>query len=284
MGNFPIFVQTGCPGDDLNQCKFAKSLRGAQRINGTIQARPGYFSIALNTSVLAEMTVTNRTALYRFTFPGGSRVSKLPSNVTVPAVPDVTYSPLVLADLTDLANTRQNASIAVDEQTGRITGSGTFSPSFGIGSYSLHFCADFSGADIRNTGVFKNNRASPTPKSLQVQNDGVSNPPVPAGAWVQFKAPANDEILVRVGVSFISPEQACGNAEREIPSFDFDSVRSAAEAAWRTKMSVMSIDAGGVDASIQRTFWSGAYRSMLSPQDYTGENYLWQSSEPCKSC
>ncbi len=233
------------------------------------------------------MTVANRTALYRFTFPaGGVRAPPFPSNAsnaTVPAAPDVTYSPLILADLTDLSNSRQNASISVDPNSGRIAGTGTFGPSFGVGHYDLYFCADFRGASIRDTGVFMNNRAANNPKSLRVQNDGVSNPAVPAGAWVQFKPPANNEILVRVGVSFISEEQACGNAEREIPNFDFEGTRATAEDAWRKKLGAVSIDYGGVDTLFYKTFWSGAYRAMISPQDYTGENPLWKSSEPCKS-
>ena len=192
------------------------------------------------------------------------------------------YSPLILADLTDLPNSRQNASISVDPSTGRIIGSGTFNPSFGVGQYDLHFCADFQGADIRDTGVFMNNRAGSTPKSLKVYNDGVSNPAVPAGAWVQFQVPPTNQILVRVGVSFMSTTQACQNAEKEIPGFDFEAVRTVAEDAWRKKLDVISINDGGVDSSFQTTFWSGAYRSMISPQDYTGENPLWQSTEPCE--
>ncbi|KAH8887876.1 alpha-1,2-mannosidase, putative subfamily [Thozetella sp. PMI_491] len=280
LGNFPIFPQTGCPGDDLNRCQFTRSLRAVQRINETVTARPGYFGISLNTSVYAEMTVSNRTALYRFTFPGGATAPKLPANVTAPAAPDVTYSPLILADTNDISNTRQNASISVDGETGRIRGTGTFVPSFGVGYFTLSFCADFSGAEIRDTGVFMNNRAANSPKSLKVQNDGVSDPAVPAGAWVQFHPPANDQILVRVGVSFISEEQACKNAEAEIPGFDFDATRTVAEESWREKLGVISIDYGGVDELFYRAFWSGAYRAMISPQDYTGENPLWSSTEP----
>ena len=81
-------------------------------------------------------------------------------------------------------------------------------------------------------------------------------------------------------LSFISPQQACRNAETEIPDFDFGRTLAAAEAVWKEKLSVLSIDATGVDASLQTVFWSGVYRSMLSPQDYTGENPLWESSEP----
>jgi putative alpha-1,2-mannosidase len=86
--------------------------------------------------IVAEMTVTNHTALYRFAFPAD------------------TTSPVFLADLTDLPKTRVSASVQTDNSTGRISGSGTFRPSFGAGSYKLYFCADFSGASIRDTGLW----------------------------------------------------------------------------------------------------------------------------------
>ena len=41
------------------------------------------------------------------------------------------------------------------------------SPSFGIGTYTLHFCADFSGADIKDTGVFMNNRLGTSQKACK---------------------------------------------------------------------------------------------------------------------
>lgn len=127
-------------------------------------------------------------------------------------------------------------------------------------SYNLSFCADFSGAPIRDTGVFMNNRAGTEPKSLQVVPDNV-NEVLPAGAWVQFEAPSgNRQILARVGVSFISVEKACRNAETEIPDFGFEAVQTAAEETWRKKLSVVSIDPVGVDEELQTTFWSGLYR------------------------
>jgi putative alpha-1,2-mannosidase len=273
LGNFPIFPQSGCPGDIVNNCFFTKAHRASKRINGSVEAHPGYFAVSLNTSIHTEMTVSNHTALYRLTFP-----SNLTTAQNQTALP---YSPLILVDLTDLTESRTNGSVEVDGSSGRITGNGTFKPSFGIGNYDLHFCADFSGASLRDAGVFLNNRAGNEPKSLKVVPDGINaNPPLPAGAWTQFYAPLNNQILARVGVSFISVAQACRNAETEIPDFGFDKVRAAAEDAWREKLGVISVDATGVDHNLQTTFWSGVYRTMISPQDYTGENPLWKSSEP----
>lgn len=272
LGNFPIFPQTGCPGDVLNNCFFTKANRASQRMNGTVEAHPGYFALSLNTSIHTEMTVTNHTALYRISFPPNPTATT--NNQT--ALP---YSPLILVDLTDLPESRINGSIEVDSLTGRITGNGTFAPSFGLGSYDLHFCADFSGASIRDTGVFMNNRAGSEPKHLRISPNG-NEPLIPAGAWTQFHPPENDQILTRVGVSFISVAQACQNAETEIPDFGFDKTRKAAEKAWREKLSVVEVDASGVSNMLQTVFWSGLYRAMISPQDYTKENPLWESNEP----
>lgn len=226
-------------------------------------AQAGYFSIDLDSGIKGEITVTNHTALYRFTFPS-----------------DTTTAPMIFADLIDLPQSRSNSTAFVDDKTGRITGSGTFNPSFGIGSYNLYFCADFSGADIFDTGVFVNDRAGNEPKTVQTFSDGVNNDEsYSAGAFTRFKA-GTTSVIARVGVSFISVDQACYNGEKEIPDFDFDGTKQAAQNIWKEKLNVISIDATGVSTDLQTVFWSGAYRALLSPQDYTGENPLWESAEP----
>jgi putative alpha-1,2-mannosidase len=99
---------------------------------------------------------------------------------------------------------------------------------------------------------------------------------------VQFDAPSAGQasIMTRVGISFVTVEQACANAEAQIPDFDFDGTFAVAQQAWREKLNVVEVDARGVSQDMQTTFWSGLYRTMISPQNYTGENPLWKSSEP----
>ncbi|PYI35560.1 hypothetical protein BP00DRAFT_388374 [Aspergillus indologenus CBS 114.80] len=265
LGNFPIFVHPSCPNDDLDQCAWQQSVRATAW--SSPQARPGYFSISLDNGILAEMTVTNHSALYRFTFEN---------------TPSETFSPVVLVDLMDLPQSRTNGTASVDPSTGRLTGNGTFSPSFGIGTYDLHFCADIRGAQVRDTGVWQNNRAGLNQTFLSLTSDGSNSAStLSGGTFVRFNAPtANETILVRVGVSFISVDQACANAENEQPNFDFAGTAWAAESAWREKLSAFSVDTEGTSTDLQKVFWSGIYRAMISPQDYTGENPLWQSDEP----
>jgi len=275
LGNFPLYVHPGCPFDDFTKCDYAITHRGTDRVPGSVLASPGYFSINLTNSVRAEMTVTEHAVLYRFSFPGTDTV-----NVTVDDVTkEVPYSPLIVADMIDLSNSRHKGGCQVYPESGRIVGDGQYSPSFGSGFYQAFFCADFRGAKIRNTGTFLSNDAAVEPK-YSTFGRGFSSPSGSSGAWIQFERPENDSILARVGVSFISVDQACENAESEIPGFAFQKVEEDAQQVWRNKLSVVQVDSSGVSEELQTTFWSGLYRTLLSPQNYTGENPLWNSTEP----
>ncbi|GFG01923.1 uncharacterized glycosidase Rv0584 [Aspergillus udagawae] len=268
LGNFPLFPQY-CPDDVLDNCMFPKAARGVHYVNESVVARPGHFSLALENGIRAEMTVSEHAALYRFTFPSST------------AQDGSELSPLILVDLTDAWDSRQNASIKVDAENGRITANGTFLPSFGAGTYVSYFCADFGGAAVKDTGIWVNNRAGTEPQELFVTR-GFNLFYLQAGGFMRFRRPEDGTVTVRVGVSFISSEKACENAEKEIPhpEADFDRLKQRAESAWREKLSPVSVQAGGVTENFLESFWSGIYRTMLSPQDLTGENPLWRSDEP----
>lgn len=274
MGNFPLFVHPGCPDDDISLCGFTTQGRAVMRLPYSSKAQPGYFSLRLKNSVTAEMTASDHVSLYRFSFPDRDNSE---NGQDLP----VEYSPLILLDLQDLDNSRHGGGIRIDPKSGRMTGDGSFRPSFGMGRYDAYFCADFQGAKIRKTGTFMGDKANEERKVLESDPDGTFNVPMgSAGAWIQFERPPSDEILVRVGMSFISREKACSNAEREIPKLDFAKTLRKAEDAWAEKLGVIEVDETDIDPALLVTFWSGLYRTMLSPQDYTGENPLWASKEP----
>lgn len=214
------------------------------------------------------MTTTAHTTLYRVNFPTSSEVES--NGFTV------LNSPLILIELNDLASTQTRGYVEVSPDSGRIVGNGTFRPSFGTGQYKAHFCADFEGADIRKTGTFTSKEVSETTKKIDQDRSSSSY----AGGWVQFSPSSKNQIMARVGISFMSISQACANAETEIPDFNFDEVVQASEEIWREKLSVVQVDPTGISENLLKTFWSGLYRAMLSPEDYTGENPLWESTEP----
>ncbi|KAI0376761.1 glycoside hydrolase family 92 protein [Hypomontagnella monticulosa] len=262
LGNFPLFPQI-CPGDDVNNCNFLIGSRATHYVDESVVARPGYFEVELDSGVKATMTSSDHAALYKFEFPA------------------VDQHPLMLLDLTDLWKSRQNGSISVDPASGRLNGNGTFLPSFGAGSYVMHFCADFFGGEVFDSGVWVNNRAGTEPKDLFVTR-GFNLFYLEAGGWVRFSRLANNTLTARMGISYISADQACQHATEEIPNplNDFDRLVTETEDAWREKLSPISVNPGGVSEELQTSFWSGIYRSMISPQNYTNENPYWNSGIP----
>lgn len=251
LGLFPLFAYAECANDTVNGCVFPKKSRATPYKNDTLNASPGYFGLELESGVKGEMTVTEHASLFLFTFPPGG-----------------SGSPVVFLDLTDLSNSRQdNASISVDSTSGRMTGESRFKPSFGQGDYVAYFCADFQGSDIRDTGIYADSRGSTEVKDVKISR-GINGAPPPAGAFVRFTS--KDQVLVRVGLSFISSEQACSLAEDEIPGFDFMDTHTRAEDIWREKMSPIVVSEEGVTTDDLKNFYSGIYRTMMSPQNYTG--------------
>ncbi|OQE25191.1 hypothetical protein PENSTE_c006G02344 [Penicillium steckii] len=270
LGNFPLFPQL-CP-DDINGCRFGKDARKVHYKGNSVHARPGLFGLELENGIQVDMTAAHKTAVYRFTFPTGQQGG---------GVDGESLDPVISIDLTDLWESRQNASISVDSETARVKGNGTFLPSFGAGSYQTYFCADFGGAKVKDGGIWVNDRAGSEPKELFVTR-GFNNFYVQAGGWLSFQRPDDGVVTARVGVSYISTDQACSNAEEEVTDIvgDFEKLQKHATSVWSEKLSSIKVTPGGVGDDMLSSFWSGIYRTMLSPQDMTGENPLWDSDEP----
>jgi putative alpha-1,2-mannosidase len=200
LGNFPVFPII-CAEDDINTCNFPIGARATPYKNDSIEARPGYFGITLESGTHADMTVSQHTALFRFDFSEASN-----GNASV--------DPVVMLDLTDLWQSRQNASISIKAEdryeTGKMKGNGTSLPSFGAGSYMAYFCSDVSGGAIKDSGIWVNDRAGMEPKELYVTR-GFNLFYIQAGGFIRFQEPLSGPVLARVGLSFISTEHIeCG--------------------------------------------------------------------------
>ncbi|PWY81993.1 alpha-1,2-mannosidase family protein [Aspergillus heteromorphus CBS 117.55] len=263
LGNFPLFPYTTCKDDEVDGCAYPKKQRKTSYVSESVKSSPGYFGLNMSSGIQVDMTAAHHTSLFRFQFPT-----------------DMPSSPLILLDLSDLSDTRQdNGTISVDVTTGRMTGHAKFLPSFGSGSYVPYFCADFQGGDIRDNGIFVDARASTDVKDLTISRS-INGYPLPGGAFVRFHSSSDNTIQARVGLSFISSEQACESAEAEIPDFDFNKTYTAAVDLWTEKLAPIRVSRNGTNSSTLTNFYSGIYRTMINPQDYTGENPLWDSSEP----
>ncbi|HJT72746.1 MAG TPA: GH92 family glycosyl hydrolase, partial [Chitinophaga sp.] len=86
------------------------------------------------------------------------------------------------------------------------------------------------------------------------------------GAVIGFATIKGEKVNVKVASSFISPEQAALNLEKEIGGSSFDVVKGKAKAAWNKELSRIKVE-GGTSEQV-RTFYSCLYRTMLFPRKF----------------
>ncbi|KAF9052316.1 glycoside hydrolase family 92 protein [Hymenopellis radicata] len=227
-------------------------------------ASPGYFSTNLTNSIRVELTATRRTALHRYTFPPASK------------------TPRILLDVTNDGQISANdITMLVDPDTGRMTASGSFADSFGIGRFNAYACVDFHGNfdGPSEYGPYKINYPDLWGTDIQQHyyTWGYEH-----GGLVGFPASAagSTTILARVGVSLISIAQACSTAEEEISDWDFERVLGDSQEQWRDILGRVQVQTEAVDVNTTTLLYSSLYRTHLAPGDYTGENPGWASSEP----
>lgn len=85
-----------------------------------------------------------------------------------------------------------------------------------------------------------------------------------AQAVIGFRTARGERINARVASSFISPEQAMINLERETGGRSFDVVSAAGRERWNTELGRIRVE-GGTDDQV-RTFYSTLYRTLLFPR------------------
>ena len=85
-----------------------------------------------------------------------------------------------------------------------------------------------------------------------------------SGALFSYKD-APQEVLIRVGVSFVSAAQACANAEQEVGDAAFEEIVARSVDAWNDKLGRIELDLAGTPANVTEMFYSSLYRAFLTP-------------------
>ncbi|MDB6066329.1 MAG: Alpha,2-mannosidase [Pedosphaera sp.] len=124
----------------------------------------------------------------------------------------------------------------------------------------------FKGFQIANEPVYFYAVANHTIKNIE--NLNAKNHDIPI---VNF-AGSNDVLEIKIGLSFVSTENAKLNLEKELAGKSFDDVKRAASASWETLLSKIKVS-GGTKRQ-KELFYSCLYRSFLWPalrSDVNGE-------------
>ena len=84
-------------------------------------------------------------------------------------------------------------------------------------------------------------------------------------------------LLVKVGMSAVSSQNAMMNMMAEIPEWDFDAVAKAADEAWNAELSKVSIKTANADD--RTVFYTALYHTMIAPSVFNDVNGEYRGSD-----
>ncbi|CAA7261861.1 unnamed protein product [Cyclocybe aegerita] len=258
-GNFEIMPSL-CP-NGFNACNTTLAARQRLRKNNTDDASPGYFALTLDNEIKMEATATRRAGLERFTFPEGSKL----------------YFVLDLAN--DLPASFAGGQLTINPDVGRITIGGRYGSSFGPGRFNYQAFACYDLLDggrqkLDEYGVWTGDLVGLDAKGLGQTRLNLSLNLIggiyQSGALFSYDNNPTT-VNIRVGVSFVSEERACENAETEIGSATFEEIRERARLLWLEKLSKVEIDVANTSPNVTEMLYSSLYRASLTPNNATLE-------------
>lgn len=221
-GQFSLMPVTGKP-------VFLENERASWFSHKAEQALPYYYKVYLaDYDVTTEITPTDRSAMFRFTFPKS----------------DDAY---VVIDAFD-----RGSSIQILPEQKKIIGYTTRNSGGVPSNFRNYFVVEFD-KPFEVTYTFNGKEL----KKDLVQKDNH------VGAVIGFKTQRGEIIHAKVSSSFISDQQALQNL-KELGNDSFDTVKEKGKAAWNDVLKRIKVEGGTVDQ--YRTFYSCLYRSLLFPR------------------
>jgi predicted alpha-1,2-mannosidase len=195
-------------------------------------ARPGYYSVYLpDYKVKVELTASARAGFHRYTFPE-------------------TTAGHVIVDLQHgIANNVTEAQLTIENDR---TASGYRRSDGWGGDKVYYFVLEFS-RPFDSAGVAQGDKNVAGKQTAGKETKG----------HFDFKTKAGEQILVRVGVSTVSVENARKNLQAEIRSRKFDTVAKAASKQWDAALSTVKVETP--DNNLKETFYSALYHTMVAP-------------------
>jgi len=203
-------------------------------------AVPGYYAVQLEDyNVQVELTTTKRVGFHRYTFPKSSK------------------APIII----DLGHTIGGTS---EDDISKIT---IVNDSLVTGMKSsrgvkVYFAAQYS-KPFQYYGTFDAGYYTPESGAslFAYKNEEFGRK---VGAFLIYETEEKEQILVKVGISFVSVEGARKNLAAEIDHWDFDKVRYNASEAWNKALSRLTVRDANEDN--KQIFYTSVYHSLLAQQ------------------
>ncbi|MDR1630900.1 MAG: GH92 family glycosyl hydrolase [Oscillospiraceae bacterium] len=199
-------------------------------------ATAGYYAVNLpSINCLAELTTTAHTGVHRYTF-------------------DTKKDAHLFLDATSFLGDGHatEGKVSVLENKTEVEGEGRVFTTF---------TSRYDGLK----GYFVARFNKPVASYKTWDNNGTDT-----GVDLNFGSIKNQPLELKIGISFVSIENARENLEAETGGLDFEGVRDLTRADWDSWLSRIDIET--VDDDIKTIFYTAMYHSMIMPTDFTDAN------------
>jgi len=220
----------------------------------TESAKPGYYGVLLKTyNIKAELTTTVRSTMHRYVFN-----DKTNAKVLLDLHPQAEYSWNMTSGVI-----RKKASTKVEGYAV----SNCYSTGYSGGTkYTLYFAMEFNKPISSMDGWNNGNPVINIPGDSIKGNNNM-------GAALYFNLNNGDTVLMRMGISFVSIDQAKLNLQTEIATpfgWSFDGVYQNARSTWNNLLSKISVETN--DLTQKKKFYSNLYTAYCNRNTYNDVN------------
>jgi predicted alpha-1,2-mannosidase len=233
-------------------------------------AKAGYYAVHLTDyNIRAEATASLHAGMLRFTYPE-SKTSRIQIDLARRVAGASAWQTVQVVDKYTITGRME----CTPKEGGWGNGSGK-------GRYTIYYYTQFS-KPLKNFGVWTANIPDSQARRLQeVTSDTyrqiIANAQIirnikeyegrHLGFFTEFETIADEQVLMKTGISFVSEEGARKNLETEIPHWNFNKARAQARTLWDEALGRITVT-GGTDA--QRTvFYTALYHTMIDPRMFS---------------
>ncbi len=207
-------------------------------------AEAGYYSVFLDRyGVDAEMTVTQRTGMLKFTYPESSDARII-----------FNFSRRI-GGHADFQKVKIIGDRAIEGEIICTPKGGGFGRGHGNISYNFYFVLEMSETPERMR-FFSNEKFAEENITAFEDED--------AGLLVCFGENVKEPVKIRCGISYTDLEGARKNLESECPSFDFEEMRKSAFGQWEKVFE--NINVSGSNETDLKIFYTCLYHTLLDPR------------------
>ena len=252
VSQMPVLGDIPNPLDNLNDTRKSPD-------NSSV----GYYKASLGSNITVELGATSRAGFYQYTFPAGTQAN-------------------VVVDVSHVLPSYRGQGLSQNYLGGNITTSENHYEGYGdynngwnrAPDWRIYFCGYFDS--LATVKIFVGVNETSSVLSAGINTTSVTST-TRLGAVFSFNTTA---VTSRVGISFISTAQACGNVNSQIPSgTTLANLTSNAKQIWNEEV-LSKVTTTETDLSKLQLLYSSMYSMHLLPSNRTGENPLWSSSEP----